>query len=197
MKYVSIDLETTGLNHDNCQILEIAAVYNDDNLHLALCPIFHRYIWHPIIKGEAYALHMNANLIKEIFDLKKAGAKTDVLIDPGALRYRFRDWLLEHGYQRTITDDVLTSVKNVVVAGKNFESFDHKFLSKLDCDDLIRFHHRVIDPAMYYHERDDAVPPDTNACLKRAGFPGPVSHRAVNDALDVCRLIRHHFGVEL
>lgn len=197
MKYVSIDLETTGLSPNTCQVLEIAAVYNDDNLHLALCPIFHRYIWHPVIKGEAYALHMNADLIKEIHDLKKAGAKTDVLVDLGALRYQFRDWLADHGYPKFMNEDSMTSVKNVVAAGKNFANFDKGFLEELDVLDIVRFHHRVIDPAMYYHRVTDAVPPDTKLCLERAGFDGEVKHRAVDDALAVCRLVRKHFGVEL
>lgn len=197
MKYVSIDLETTGLNPNNCQILEIAAVYNDDNIALPLCPIFHRYVWHPVIMGEAFALHMNANLIKEIFDLKRTGAKKDTLIDPVDLRYQFRDWLLEHGYPKFINEDQMTSVKDVVAAGKNFESFDHKFLTQYDCDGVIRFHHREINPGMYYHEWGDAVPPDSATCLKRAGYDPTVKHRAVDDALMVCRLVRQHFGVEL
>ena len=34
--------------------------------------------------------------------------------------------------------------------------------------------------------------PDTAKCLARAGIPKAVKHRALDDAQDVCRLIRHH-----
>lgn len=196
MKYVSIDLETTGLNPDNCQILEVAAVYNDDALPLALCPIFHRYIWHEVVKGEHYALTMNAELIKEIYDEHRA--KCNEVIAPDTLQYHFRDWLIEHEYPTTMNDDGLSVVKNVVVAGKNFASFDTHFLAKYEVHDLVKFHHRVIDPTMYYHEKDDVTPPDTVNCMLRSGLQtGPMTHRAIDDAKNVIALVRTHFGVPL
>jgi len=194
MKYVSIDLETTGLNPDKCQILEIGAVFNDDTVPLAACQVYHRLIYPPggIFKGEAYALWMNAHILKEIHDLNTAKAGKDKLIENGDLKYQFAEWLYQLGYEKR--DD---KTAGVVAAGKNFQGFDLRFLRRYDVEDLIIFKHREINPGMYSHQLADDVPPDTAACLKRAGLEGSVKHRAVDDALDVCRLIRTHFGVPI
>jgi hypothetical protein len=195
MKYVSIDLETTGLDPDTCQILEIGAVFNDDSLPLALCPIFHRLVWPAsgLFKGEAYALWMNAHIIKEIHDANAKKVGQDVLVNCGSLQYQLADWLASVGYTRPEGKPV----SGVVAAGKNFAGFDVRFLRRYEVDRFVTFKHRVIDPGMYYHQKEDDVPPDTALCLKRANLEGSVQHRAVDDAKDVIRLVRTHFGVPL
>ena len=44
MQYVSIDLETTGLDPARCQILEVGAIYDDGIRYVDDLPIFHKYI---------------------------------------------------------------------------------------------------------------------------------------------------------
>ncbi len=82
------------------------------------------------------------------------------------------------------------------MAGKNYASFDDRFLQQLPGgEDLHRFH-RCIDPGMrYWNPRIDKVPPDTKTCLQRAGIDTEVQHEAIDDALDVIRLIRTSVGI--
>jgi len=43
-KYVSLDIETTGLNPENCQVLEIGAVIDDGTTPIEDCPTFQCYV---------------------------------------------------------------------------------------------------------------------------------------------------------
>ena len=52
MPYVLIDIETTGINPDVCQILEIGAIYDDGTKPIDTLPIFHRYVCHNTYIGE-------------------------------------------------------------------------------------------------------------------------------------------------
>lgn len=88
------------------------------------------------------------------------------------------------------------SEARAVVAGKNFASFDDKFLRMLPhFDEHIKYVHRVIDPAMlYWNPMVDQRPPDTKTCMERAGLKGEVTHTALGDALVVAKLIRIAVG---
>lgn len=71
MKYVSIDIETTGLNPETCEILSIGAIVEDTNKKLSFdeIPKFHCAIKkasRDIVSGEIYALNMNRDLIEKI-----------------------------------------------------------------------------------------------------------------------------------
>ena len=78
MKYVSIDLETTGLNPETCQIIEFGAVIDDtaNPKPLNELPTFHLYIdhmEHNTIRGEPFALSMHSEIFRRIAerDIKK------------------------------------------------------------------------------------------------------------------------------
>ena len=66
MPYVSIDIETTGLDPETCQILEIGAVWDDWTKPIDELPVYHRLVYHKEYRGSAYALAMNANLLKQL-----------------------------------------------------------------------------------------------------------------------------------
>ena len=51
MPYVSIDIETTGLDPETCQILEIGAVFDNWTLPIRDLPTFHCYVVHKQIVG--------------------------------------------------------------------------------------------------------------------------------------------------
>lgn len=181
MRYVSIDLETTGLNANNCQVLEIGAVYDDLSCsfrHGQTCHIFHRFVKHREYYGEPYALAMN----REILYTLARGSDPDIC-DVHDVVDQFASWLAGLGFNPEIP---------IVAAGKNFASFDKPFLHKLpNFDNLIKLHHRCLDPgSMYFDPAIDEIVPSTQECLRRAGLDTEVSHTAVEDALDVCRLIR-------
>lgn len=189
MRYLSIDLETTGLDSDKCQILEIAAILDDGMSSIGLLPVFHRLVY-PIsglVKGQLFALHMNADIIKEIHKAWN-DAKPDVgtIVSAEQLPYVLGSWISKNWGD-----------SKVVAAGKNLANFDMHFLRKYEVLDRVNFHHRIIDPGMYYHLKHDTVPPDTKTCLERAGLSPSVKHRAYDDAMDVIRLIRKHHGIPL
>jgi len=180
-KYVSIDIETTGLNPEHCQILEIGAVIDDGTAPIEDCPTFHCYIDHSLLLGESYALSMHPTILRRIAT-KEEGY---TYLQSWEVATRFCDFLKEHGLD--------PENEKVFVAGKNYASFDARFLAKLtNWDKHIKTHHRILDPAALYWqpETDGARLPDTKTCMDRAGIPGEVAHTAVEDAIVVVRLIR-------
>jgi len=50
---------------------------------------------------------------------------------------------------------------------------------------------------MFYYNPavDKDGPPSTKVCMERTGIAGEVAHNAIDDALVVCKLIRHHFNI--
>ncbi len=180
--YVSIDIETTGLNPENCQILEIGAVIDDGTLTIEDCPTFHCYVEHGLILGEPFAVSMHATILRRIATREEGYTYLSVW----DVAFRFRDFLKQHGLD--------PENEKIVVAGKNYASFDARFLSKITSwDKYIKTHHRILDPAaLYWQPETDGVKlPDTKTCMQRAGIGGEVAHTAVEDATVVVRLIRH------
>jgi len=181
MRYVSIDLETTGLDPATCDVIEFAAVIDDlDNqAPLDNLPVFHAYIHHGLFQGQAYALSMHTRIFRVLATGK--GAEGALCVEPGELGKLFAKFLWHHQYHDKIT-----------AAGKNFAGFDLQFLRRLpNFDDDVQFHHRVIDPGLlWWRCGEDRQLPDMATCLKRAGYDKQVSHTAVEDAMDVIRLIR-------
>lgn len=62
MKYVSIDIETTGLNPEKCQVLQIGAVIEDTSNPLPFeeLPKFNCIVEHDDYLGQPTALKMNS-----------------------------------------------------------------------------------------------------------------------------------------
>ena len=180
--YVSIDIETTGLNPENCQVLEIGAVIDDAVTPIEDCPTFHCYVDHGLILGEPYAVSMHPTILRRIATHEEGYT----YLQPWEVATRFRDFLKENGLD--------PENEKVFVAGKNYAGFDARFLRKLtNWDKHVRVHHRILDPAaMYWQPEVDGVElPDTKTCMERAGISGEVAHTAVEDATVVVRLIRH------
>ena len=179
--YVSLDIETTGLNPENCQVLEIGAVIDDGTTPIEDCPTFHCYVDHGLILGEPFAVSMHTTILRRIATHEEGYT----YLQPWEVATRFRDFLKEHGLD--------SENEKVFVAGKNYASFDARFLRKLtNWDKHVRVHHRILDPAALYWqpETDGAQLPDTKTCMERADIPGEVAHTAVEDAQVVVRLIR-------
>ncbi|WP_133274320.1 hypothetical protein [Hymenobacter radiodurans] len=68
MRYISLDLETTGGKPQRHQILELAAVVEDTKRPRPLTdlPVFRRAVRHPEYVGTAGALALNARLLEEL-----------------------------------------------------------------------------------------------------------------------------------
>lgn len=201
MKYISMDIETTGLDPMTCQILEVGAVLadTDGTIYAQL----HLYIANKRVYGEPYALKMNERILERIEQACKqpfiAWDRKDPMnfagyTDPDYLAHGVMIWLKKNGY---------TAEDRVVFAGKNFGSFDWQFLkyairpalpdylltNKITCK------HRFIDPGMLYFNPDmDREPPDLGECLERAGLKKTVTHRALDDAHDVVNVITAYYA---
>ena len=189
MRYVSIDIETTGLDPEKCQILEFAAVI-EDTLHPEIpvnqLPTFQRILTHSEIHGEPFGIAMNHQLIDII-------AKR-----PAGLDYCAPQNLVPH-FWTFLTDNKFPSHDHCiqfVATGKNIAGFDLRFLERCDqWGDIVRPHHRVLDPGtLYFDPKTDAVPPSSDVCLGRAGFSNIVVHRALPDAQMVIRLFRNKWN---
>tara|TARA_Y100000034_G_scaffold33124_2_gene40647 strand:+ start:3170 stop:3748 length:579 start_codon:yes stop_codon:yes gene_type:complete len=178
MKYVSIDIETTGLDEEICQILEIGAVVDDTSYETPIdkLPTFHCYVTHPFYQGEPYALNMHGDLFGKLCH-KPEGWR---YVSHNDVAQALLEWLGKH------FEDKIT------VAGKNFMSLDFPFLKKLPNFDKQRFNHRVIDPAMrFWRPRIDTKIPNLQTCMERAGIEGEVTHTALEDAFQVIKLLRY------
>ena len=187
---VSIDIETTGLNAEHCQILEFGAVIDDfqNPKPLSALPQFHCYVVHPIIIGEAAALALNAEIIRRIAR-REAPYKYAA---PGDVHGLFHNFLVANKCQNNNEWTV-----KITVAGKNFAIFDKKFIDKIwPTNPNVIFHHRIVDPAMlYFDPKIDKIPPSLAQCLERAGMAKSVAHTAVEDALDVLAVTRKHYNI--
>ena len=68
MKYLSIDIETTGIDSENDQILSVGIILEDTSKKLSFdeIPKLHIAILRDRISGSPYAINMNADLIETI-----------------------------------------------------------------------------------------------------------------------------------
>lgn len=220
MKIFSLDIETTGLDETTNQIIEIGGVIDDleDPQSIDQLPEFHCYVVHPEYTVSEYVLgmHSDSGIWKR---LQQRPDGYDYLTPEQAV-----DQLAKFVYEQYITHEKrgnhpLNGSKlswaqarypenywssfqpdcfpmSVVTAGKNFGSFDLRFLKTLPgLNEMIRFHHRTFDPGPLYTRIDDDSIPNMDTCLERAGIDEKVPHHAVEDSKLVVKLIRNHFNL--
>ncbi len=210
MKYVSIDIETTGINREKCQVLSIGAVIEDTNNPLPNedLPKFHAaIIGREGLYGEPFALNMNKDLIETIVQYQTASdqdEKNDIVNMTGMQFYKeediviaFYNWLAQNGMVEGVTEYVpsrANSAKKVYlnVAGKNFATFDKVFLEQLPrWKQLIDCRNRILDPAILFVDwTEDEALPGLGLCKERAGYENHISHNALEDAMDVVEILR-------
>lgn len=197
MKYVSIDIETLGLDPNTCDTIEFGAVIDDlsNPKPLKELPRFHTYLVKlaGVYHGEPLAMALHTKILRRIAEREEGYTYTQ----SGRLGREFGNFLLENGYENVVDGNLYVpagytpQVEGVVVAGKNFNGFDMRFLRRLlHFETHIRFHHRALDPMPLYALSTDPSPPSMKTCLERAGIEKEVAHTAVEDALDVIRLLR-------
>lgn len=192
MKYFSIDCEMTGLNPENHQIIEFGAIFVDTVKNTRKS--FTRIVIHPEYIGEAYAINMNNRIFDVLAGLEKDNDKKAYMEywrinTPGQLVNAFYDFIGACGIEPN-KDKSYT----INVAGKNFASFDQKFLEKLPkWNKKIRISSRILDPGILYVDwnKDERLP-SLGECKKRAGMNEVVSHNALMDAMDVVDLLEDY-----
>src|SRR5688572_12700985 len=118
MRILCIDIETTGLDPETCQIIELGALIGDCS-EGTIEAEYSVLVKHDVYQGEAFALQMNSQIFKEIADAEKIyndlynDKKVNLVENSGLVRhfgYFLADkWQIE-GYRGT----------KPTVAGKNF-----------------------------------------------------------------------------
>lgn len=225
MKYVSIDIETTGIDNENTQTLSIGLVVEDTvNVKpLIELPQLEIAIIRERIEGEIFAINMNRQLIADILEYKMARSdeerkeierrtgreymyEEDVtkrifqfLWENGALDGKWS----EHGHVEIVngkTYPALTSKMKPFyfnAAGKNFANFDNRFLERLPrWKQCLKARGRTLDPSVLYIDwKNDESAPGLAKCKERAGLGGVVTHNAIEDAMDVVMLFRKFYKI--
>lgn len=187
MKYISIDIETCGLDPLNSSILEAAFVIEDTQKYIPLesLPCFHTYFLPEngkLYKGEPYALSMHSHIFKRIAKLEPEYSYHK----PSQIGEILSNFLIKNGFKY----DEFGKIP-INVAGKNFASFDLQFFNnQTDINKYIKIRHRSIDPSILFTKLEDEVLPGLDLCKQRAGLDSQVSHNALDDARDVIALIR-------
>lgn len=220
MKYISVDIETTGLDPENCQILSIAAVIEDtQNIKpLNELPYIHLGILRENISGSVFAINMNGDLIKTLnsYQTGKEEDKRNISITKDMIFVEeydvvtklFNFFLLngiEYDDRNNFYGDVKNGITTVLagnmnkmylnIAGKNFGTFDKLFLERLPrWKQAFKVRSRILDPAILFTDwKNDKELPSLGQCKSRANFNDHVSHNAYEDALDVISLLRKSY----
>ncbi len=222
MKYISIDLETTGVDADNSQILSIGAIIEDTDLKLEYdkIPKFHAVIKRKEISGNVFAINLNSNLIRIINDYNCLGTDEDRRMFEDLHNINFYSeseivnalylFCLNNGlndlsktvYTYNSTYDTTgifftspLSPMSINCAGKNFGTFDKLFLEKLpNWDKYFKIRQRVIDPSVFFTDwTNDNSLPNLETCKSRANLNPEVTHNAIEDAWDVITLLRTQY----
>jgi DNA polymerase III epsilon subunit-like protein len=218
MKYISIDIETTGLNPLTCNTLSIGAIIEDTNNPVPYeeLPKFHVAILHEELQGSPYAINMNRDLIETIVQYQTAKDQDDKndLVHMTGMQFlklnevaqSFNDFLYQNGMiefnlnepVRHVNGKMLpivgmkTKPTTITAAGKNFGTFDKLFLEQIpQWNQVVKFRSRIIDPSILFVDwKNDNQLPSLNECKERANVPGIVTHNALEDAWDVIQTLR-------
>ena len=171
MLLLSIDLETTGLDPDTCQILEVGAVLFHPANHGFRWQFFESLVYDggPIV-GDPYALALNRDILQSIAD----GALT---IPSDSIPGKLCGFIRSH------------TTEKVTIVGKNFDAFDGRFLAKLPEWGMLTFYERrTLDLGALFYDPPTGVP--SLATIKtRYGLGNTIAHRALQDAQDVASCV--------
>ena len=218
MIYVSIDIETSGLDHEKHKVLSIGAIIEDTEKKLPYeeCPKFNAIILQNEITGSPRALTMNKEIISMIgdylegtdFERNIINTRTDYsFYEKDDIIKEFYKFLWCNGFSHldspsthvngklTPIIDSKTKPITLNVAGKNFGTFDKLFLQELPWwQKLIRTRQRVLDPAILMVDWiSDKSLPNLETCKFRADVQGIVTHNALEDAWDVVEVLRKFY----
>ncbi len=188
MIYVSIDIETTGIDPLKNSITQFAAVIDDIKNPY---PIDHLPKFNYYIKGK------NRIWDKEILSFGRTKEIAKIIKEDGENVITEEELIPK--FVKFLSDNLFTKDKNgcywITAAGKNFGAFDHQFIKRLPhYGKEVRILHRSFDPAvLFLNPKIDDKIPDMNTCLIRAGIDKKVAHDAEQDAIDVICLIRYFF----
>lgn len=228
MIYVSIDIETTGLDNENTQTLSIGLVVEDTNNLKPFdeLPKLEIAIIRERLEGEIFALNMNKDLISDILSYKLARTPEErkeienrtgreYLYEEDVAKrifhFLYDNKALDGGPELPINFERVVEVVNgktypaltskmkpfyFNAAGKNFANFDNKFLERLPrWKQCLRARGRTIDPSILFVDwKNDGAIPGLSLCKERAHLDPHVTHNAIDDAMDVVKLLRTQYA---
>ena len=183
MKLIVIDIETTSLEPDRGQIVEFAFVL-DDWSQPKPCYAYSRLIRNDPVYGDLHAVAMHGERWKAIAEV---GQPLDAVMES------FKAVAGNLGFLKPSRHD--DGFHKFIAAGKNYGSFDGRWLERPLARVGLRAVHRSLDPVSLYAEPGDADPPPLEECCRRAGLSFDDRHHALADALMVCRLLRAAKGL--
>ncbi len=218
MIYVSIDIETTGLDPLSNNVLSIGAIIEDTTKKLPYdeCPKFNAIVLNKQLQGSPRAITMNKEVISMIGEyLEGTDEVREILNSNSGYKFyeeeevvkEFYTFLWSNGYSSldapsthingklTPIIDGKTKPITLNVAGKNFGTFDKLFLQELPWwQKLIRTRQRVLDPAILCVDwNNDTALPSLTQCKERTNVVGIVTHNALEDAWDVIQVLRNFY----
>lgn len=176
MNVLTVDIETTGLDPKENQILEVYMGLFDPFKSDKIVSFFYCLINHSMMRINKFSFETNQQLMKDSFN--GVGSSQDAAI-------------------LGIKTFISTLPKPLVLAGKNVAGFDRPFLENF-LGNKIDAHYRAMDPAILYTTMDDLVLPSLEECMRRAGldFDYDKQHTARYDAECVARLLHHNLQKE-
>jgi hypothetical protein len=208
MKYVSLDLETSGMDvRAPDRILMLSMVVEDTEkpeIPVEQLPNFTVIIDTDKISGNPTALAMNSWLLVAIeFSRTKMeqeqfyvrfnnlGIPQETISKGIDAAQKYKVFPLDHAIlcaKQFLTDHFGTKDR-ITVAGKNVAGFDLTFLPE---DLKAMFRHTVIDPgSMFWYPDFDRMIPDSALVMKRAGVQYQGAHDALEDARMVIKALRN------
>lgn len=221
MIYVSIDIETSGLDHTKHSVLSIGAIIEDTEKKLPYeeCPKFNTIVLQNEITGSPRALTMNKEIISIIGNYLEGDDETRQnfqthsdysFYEKDDVIKNFYCFLDKNGLGHGLTNsgghnEVLGVHKPIInsgtksialnIAGKNFGTFDKLFLQELPWwQKLIRTRQRVLDPAILMVDwASDISLPNLETCKLRTDIQGIVTHNSLDDAWDVIQILRKFY----
>lgn len=190
MIVVATDIETSGLSPTLHRILSIGMVAWDTKQPFHACNLISQelLIKQPLICGDPFALHMNRDLIARL-------AKGEAGIDPSDIHHEIATFL-----------DSVCYPSEAVLAGKNFDAFDRRFLEKHVCFEDLPVQRRVLDVGSMYILPSDSGVPSLGTIISERIYPDfldqagllhlrspEVLHNAVEDAMMVLAALAYYW----
>lgn len=202
MQHLSIDIETCGLDPTIHPMIEFGAVWDDGVSDVAELKRFRALV----VRRDgnyhinSYCIGLHQDLFREIetvdWNRMATGAYetsdgmtkgravptlTSIVCVVEELGSWLRGWL-----------DALGVEGKINVSGKNYGSFDSRWVGSHLAEAGILVRRRLLDPAMFYAQPGDDRLPNLTECCSRAGIEldKVAFHTAIYDAELVVKLIR-------
>lgn len=190
--YISLDIETTGLDINKAEVLQIAMVFDDGSSPVDELPRLSFLIKHKqITYGEPFAIQMNAWIFEEL-SKKDSSYKRLSIEEARQEMYNF----ISDAKEMTKTWDTTNGVRvgSIQIAGKNVASFDIPILNRFfSIKDMID--HRFIDVGSMAYNKF-GYNPGFNKINKELGL-SLITHDALDDAISTIKVIRKINNLDL